>query len=179
MDGQHSCANFKMFRAGATSHGVDGSQIWVRHDISRYVTAVKVISPRLLRVVIQDGVVKLHVISGHGPIEAASSDEKNSFWIDLAADSESIGEAKTDIIVCGIDGNARLGCILTEFIGANEIDDESANGAALRLFPSETRLCVVNYFSTLAPLGAVRKALWHASTMCLRSLTLLPLSRAV
>ena len=150
-DGQHSCANFKMFRAGATSRGTDGSQIWVQHDLARAVTAVKVLSPRLLRVVVQDGSTRLEVLSGHAPFEAAPSDEKNKFWTQLASEIESVGHSPLDLIICGIDGNARVGSIASEFVGTAERDDESENGSALRMMADETKLHVVNSFHSAGP----------------------------
>ena len=150
-DGPHSCAHYRMYRAGATDRGMDGSQVWIRHELSHLVTAVKVISARLLRVVLQDCAVRIHILSGHAPIEAATSEEKEHFWSDLLLDIEKLRHDDSNIIMCGIDGNARLGSITNEFVGDAEKESESDSGAALRLLATEAHLQVINTFHSAGP----------------------------
>ena len=145
-DGLHSCRNFRMYRAGADTHGCYGVQVWVLHKLVRMVTAVNPISPRLLQVVIQIGPLFLHVISAHAPIEDAEEVCKEAFWSSLRLLISAIGPGESNLVLVGIDANARVGELQCDGIGSVAPAKENDNGTRLREFLCETGLAAVNTF---------------------------------
>jgi len=120
LDGQHSCCHYKMYRAGADKRGIYGSQIWILHEFSHLVTAVNVVSPRIIRVCMQLGPVFLHVISAHAPTEVSSDESRAGFWQTLTTTIESTGDRKTNLVVVGVDARGRVGSIPCAGIGRAE-----------------------------------------------------------
>jgi hypothetical protein len=110
------------------------------------VTAVNPISPRLLHVVIQAGPISLHVISAHAPIENADARSKESFWAALLCLASSIGPDSANLVLIGIDANARVGEIQCPGIGGEQPEKENDNGGRLREFVHEAGLIAVNSF---------------------------------
>ena len=163
-NGHHCGPHYTMSRAGSTEADTDGSQMWVQHELKHLVTAVKVLSPRLIRVVVEAGPFRLHFVSGHAPIEAAPAEDKAKFWQEHLADLETVIADKMNLIFLGLDANARVGSVTSEFVGGVQPDDETDNGLALRLFATELKLTVVNAFSPLATPGPVQSARIRAST---------------
>ena len=146
--GLHSCRNYRMYRAGADPNGSYGVQVWVLHKLVRMVTAVNPISPRLLHVVVQIGPLLLHVVSAHAPIEDADEACKEAFWSALRLLIAGIGPDESNLVLVGIDANARVGEKECPGIGVVEPARENQNGARLREFLCETGLVAVNtYFS--------------------------------
>ena len=145
-DGVHSCQNFRMYRSSADDNGSYGVQVWVLHKFTRMVTAVNPVSPRLLHVVIQVGPIFLHIISAHAPIEAAADECKEAFWSSLQRVVSTLGPSESNIVMIGIDANARVGELQCDGIGGVAPETENANGARLREFLCETRLVAINTF---------------------------------
>lgn len=98
-DGLHSCKNFRMYRASADPSGSHGVQVWVIHKFVRMVTAVNLVSPRLLHVVVQAGPIFLHLISAHAPIEDADEVAKEAFWSALRSLVAGIGPDSTNLVL--------------------------------------------------------------------------------
>jgi exonuclease III len=145
-DGLHSCQNFRMYRSGADEDGSHGVQVWILHKFARMVTAVNPISSRLLHVVVQVGPLFLHIISAHAPIEAATVVCKEAFWSSLQRVTSSLGSSDANLVLIGIDANARVGELQCEGIGNVAPEDENDNGARLREFLCESGLIAINTF---------------------------------
>ena len=143
-DGLHSCKNFRMYRSGADAHGSFGVQIWILHKLVRLVTAVNPISPRLMQVVMQIGPLFLHIVSAHAPTEDADEACKEAFWSSLRLLLVSIGPADENLVLVGIDANARIGEIVGPGIGHAEPSCENQNGSRLRELLHECELTAVN-----------------------------------
>ena len=143
-DGLHSCRNFRMYRSGADPDGSHGVQVWVLHKFVRMVTAVNPISSRLLHVVVQIGPLFLHVISAHAPIETATDACKEAFWSSLQRLISSLGPANSNLVLVGIDANARVGELQCDGIGSKATEHENNNGARLREFLGESGLVAIN-----------------------------------
>ena len=47
-DAVHPAQHYQMFRAGATSSGSHGSQIWLAHTLASFVVASRAVSPRII-----------------------------------------------------------------------------------------------------------------------------------
>ena len=130
--------------AGARASGTDGKQVWKLHDVRYLAIAVKPISPRLLRVVVDARPFRLHVVSGHAPIEAAPAQDKVAFWYVLLLDLTPVAADPLNVIFPGIDPNARHGSVVNEYSGGSEADDEIPNGMALRVLATELKLRATN-----------------------------------
>ena len=145
-DGVHSCQNFRMYRSSADDDGSYGVQVWILHKFAHMVTAVNPISPRILHVVIQIGPIFLHIISAHAPIEAATEVCKEAFWSSLRLVVSTIGSPEVNMVMIGIDANARVGELQCDWIGGVAPEAENNNGARLREFLCEVELVAVNTF---------------------------------
>ena len=69
-----------MYKSGADHQGLDGTQIWVRHELSKLVTESVPISTRILRITLCMQGKAVHIFSAHAPTEAAESATKDAFW---------------------------------------------------------------------------------------------------
>ena len=72
----------------------------------------------------------LHVISAHAPHNGDDIDTINAYWDSLDTLFGSILQgvhATMQVALC-IDGNARLGSIITDSVGGLNADTESSNG---------------------------------------------------
>ena len=145
-DGDHSCSNYRMYRAGASKIGSGGSQVWVLHKLVPFVVSVKVVSTHIIHLVFQFGSVFLHALSGHAPVEAANDCDQASFWDTVTAEVEPLTLDPRNLVIVGIDGNARMGSQTNEYVGGVEKATESSNGSLLRAMATECKLVVVNTF---------------------------------
>ena len=82
-DAVHPAQHYKMFRAGATSSGHHGSQIWLAHKLTVYVVVTRVISPRIIAIYLRIADLEVMLVSAHAPIEASDEHVKNEFWVHL------------------------------------------------------------------------------------------------
>ena len=64
--------HYFVYQVSASSAGLDGTQIWLARSLKAKCIATDLISCRLLRITVQIQGIRLHVVSGHAPIESAS-----------------------------------------------------------------------------------------------------------
>jgi hypothetical protein len=145
-DGQHSCRHNKMFRAGSTDAGQHGSQVWIRHELSSLLSAVRVHSPRVIEIVLQLGPLFLHIFSAHAPTLASSDGDRNDFWALTTNAVANIGSDGKHLVFLGIDANGRTGSIVSDGIGELNPSEENDNGFSLRTMLSECSLAATNTF---------------------------------
>ena len=145
-DGQSKCVNFTSYRAGANGRGSGGVQIWVANKFVKFVTAVVVRSPWLMRVVLTISKVTIHIMCGHSPYEDAPILRRTAFWDALSAEQAQTAEDKHAFTLLGIDANAHVGSIPGPSVGECERQEENENGAALRAVTEESFLKLVNTF---------------------------------
>ena len=120
VDGEHSCRDYRMYRAGAVEAGCYGSQIWSRHGFTHLVTAVHATSPSIFPVVFQLGRSFMHVISAHAPTEVSDTGVRAEFWLLLTETNEKTADSDKDIVLVGTDANGRVGSVVSSGIGDTE-----------------------------------------------------------
>ena len=145
-DGVKSGCNYCMYRAGADVGGNLGSQIWIKHFLVPHVTGVAAISPRILALTLQVGPYKLNLVSAHAPTESAEGAVKEDFWQCLQRHVVTYGREGTDLLLIGIDANARVGSVPSSMIGDQQPAGENTNGFVLRTFAEEAGLRLCNTF---------------------------------
>jgi hypothetical protein len=142
-----SGAIYDMYIAGALD-GSYGSQIWIKKSIRAEVIMATAISPRIMTVAARlRGQQPLAIIAAHAPCLMSSPAVRGAFWCELArAASAMRARWPSAAMVVGIDANARVGSIMSPYIGALEVDPENDNGACLRYFLDQLELYAHNTF---------------------------------
>ena len=159
-EGSRHLPHFRAFCSPATTTGECGVQVWLSHKLARLVTTVQALSPRLIRVSLQVGGIILHFISGHAPIEDASTASKADFGDALERELSDCSATGALFVLC-IDANARLGSFGSPVIGSYDIDNENSNGAILRAAAEARNAPLVN---TWWPAGYTWRAANGAGT---------------
>ena len=67
----------------ADVHGLDGTQMWVLHSLTKFATQSVPINARMLRVTLCIDGRTLHIISAHAPTECDDPLDKDAFWSQL------------------------------------------------------------------------------------------------
>ena len=111
-DGQRSMPTYKAYMAGASPCGGHGSQIWLKHNLTQFVTSVLVLSPRYIRVTLVICSISLQLVSAHAPIEAATDAEKAAFWTLVRGDLLPFRSDPSSVVLFGIDANDVLAAYL-------------------------------------------------------------------
>ena len=136
-----------MFVAGG-DNGQYGSQIWVKRAIGYTLVAVEVLSSRLLFVTVALGIDAIvGIISGHAPCVDDAEQDRREFWEQLTAMTERMKRKWTNItLLLGIDANARVGSVRSQYIGTARPDRENANGTSFRHFLEATHIYAYNTY---------------------------------
>ena len=142
-DGAMHLPNYRVYSSSATPSGESGIQIWISHCLTFLVTAVQPVSSRILHLSLQIAASMVHVVAAHAPINDATADVKTEFWDELDRVLRPLVGPRSTIILA-IDGNARLGTVLTKAAGPCEPDKETENGTALRSMADEHDLKLLN-----------------------------------
>ena len=79
-DGIFCADHHTMYKA----QGLDGTQIWVLHSLTKFVTASVPISPRMLRITFCTEGRTVHIISAHAPTECAHLGGQGCFLVSAA-----------------------------------------------------------------------------------------------
>ena len=61
--------HYTTYKTSADRQGLDGTQIWVRHDLAKLVTESVPICPRMLRITLCLQGAVVHIISAHAPTD--------------------------------------------------------------------------------------------------------------
>ena len=141
------CCHYTVYRAPADENGCDGSQIWVRHQLAKFVTASTVKHSRIIRVTITLPRLAMHVISAHSPVEDAPMEAKDDFYNTLDYEIGMLVHQDPDcrVVLC-IDANGTVGSIVSAAIGDMRAEPESDNGHRMRSLLETHHMIAVNTF---------------------------------
>ena len=101
--------------------------------------------PRMLLVAVRSPSLALDVMVLHAPIESAPAEDRDAWWARARQAAARRPQQRVALVVL-VDGNARLGSVLSEAVGGYDADDENCNGAALHEFMGEQGLLATNTF---------------------------------
>ena len=87
----------------------------------------------MLLVAVRSPAFALDVMVLHAPIESAPAEDRDAWWARARQAAARRPQQRVALVVL-VDGNARLGSVLSEAVGGCGADDENCNGAALHEF---------------------------------------------
>ena len=146
---------FMAFTSGSAANGTLGCEVWISKafpqpgGISKHVDSSSVVvchtSPRMLLVTLSTPAVKLAVLSAHAPTSGSQLCDIAEFWNEVESALDRHLRSDWPLVV-GIDGNAKLGSVVSSDIGPLDADVENTSGSRLRSMASKYNLLVPSTF---------------------------------
>ena len=133
---------YDMFLAAGASNGSYGCQVWVRAALQYVVQSVVVHAPRILQVdIVLHGCIDIIIISAHAPHELALVPHKDAFWeLLLCAIAKSQRAKPNAHILLGIDSNAQVGSVRSNYIRTLEVPPPFARTTTVQSLVSSCRI---------------------------------------
>ena len=138
---------FHIYVAGSSPRGAHGVQLWIHRSFKYTLQTIRVVSPRLIIVMVVAKVTgtRIAFISGHAPHSSEDQDAILEFWTSLACSVQEIGGQGYAVALL-IDANARVGSIPSTRLGPFDVESENFPGFAFRGFLETTGMVAFNTF---------------------------------
>ena len=147
---QHIVGRHILAYHSASQQGQGGCAIWVRrslagHSLNAKHVAVLDADSQHLVIRIQLGALNLLVATGHAPHSAMPDDVIQAWW-QRFQQLLSKHRCDSDVVLLGLDANARLGSEESEAVGGHAAEVENLPGKMLRHFAAALNLWIPSTF---------------------------------